>query len=126
MGGAGAKHVRTGHGKRRAGGAGGVGPGTWRASPRHESACLASAGVTMTTPSFSDPGAAGEAPEMVCRYTRDTTLTFVNDAYCRAFGRSREELLGTSFLSLVPEALHAALREQIERVAQHPEGLPYE
>src|SRR5262245_32900095 len=29
--------------------------------------------------------------EMVCRYRPDTTLTFVNEAYCRFFGKAREE-----------------------------------
>ena len=29
--------------------------------------------------------------ELVCRYLPDTTLTFVNDAYCRCFGKTREE-----------------------------------
>ncbi|GAA5121637.1 PAS domain S-box protein [Luteolibacter yonseiensis] len=40
--------------------------------------------------------------EMVCRYREDTTLTFVNDAYCRYFGKSREDLLGKKFLSFIP------------------------
>ena len=30
--------------------------------------------------------------ELICRYLPDTTLTFVNDAYCRYFGKSRAEL----------------------------------
>ena len=41
--------------------------------------------------------------ELICRFTPDTTLTFVNDAYCRAFGKTRDELLGNSFLELIPE-----------------------
>jgi PAS domain S-box-containing protein len=48
--------------------------------------------------------------ELICRYLPDSTLTFVNDAYCRYFGRSREDLIGTKFVSLLPEdARHAAL-----------------
>src|SRR5262249_3859720 len=31
--------------------------------------------------------------EMICRYRPDTTLTFVNDAYCRFFARTREQLV---------------------------------
>ena len=31
------------------------------------------------------------------------TLTFVNEAYCRYFGKTREELIGTSFLDHIPE-----------------------
>jgi len=42
--------------------------------------------------------------EMICRYQADSTLTFVNEAYCRYFGRSREQLLGTKILELIPES----------------------
>src|SRR5262245_4010666 len=34
--------------------------------------------------------------ELVSRYERDGTLTFVNPAYCRYFGRPREQLIGRS------------------------------
>lgn len=48
--------------------------------------------------------------DLVCRYKPDTTLTFVNDAYCRFFGKRREELLGRHFIELIPEGdRHAAL-----------------
>src|SRR6185295_4451727 len=40
--------------------------------------------------------------ELVCRYRADTTLTFVNEAYCRFFGKRREELIGSKFLELIP------------------------
>ena len=42
--------------------------------------------------------------DLVCRYLPDTTLTFVNDAYCRFFGKRREELIGRRFIELIPEA----------------------
>jgi PAS domain S-box-containing protein len=41
--------------------------------------------------------------ELICRYRPDGTLTFVNDAYCRYFGRSRDELIGRKFTDLLPE-----------------------
>jgi PAS domain S-box-containing protein/putative nucleotidyltransferase with HDIG domain len=44
--------------------------------------------------------------EMVARCLPDTTLTFVNDAYCRTFGKSRQELLGQKFLDFTPPELH--------------------
>ncbi len=44
--------------------------------------------------------------ELLCRCFADTTLTFVNDACCRFFGRSREQLIGKKILDLVPEAVH--------------------
>jgi PAS domain S-box-containing protein len=45
--------------------------------------------------------------ELICRWRPDGPLTFVNDAYCRYFGRTREELLGRSFMMLIPEEDHA-------------------
>lgn len=41
--------------------------------------------------------------EMICRILPDGTLTFVNDAYCRYFNKKREDLLGVSFMPMVPE-----------------------
>jgi PAS domain S-box-containing protein len=35
--------------------------------------------------------------ELVCRFLPDGTLTFVNDAYCRVLGISREDLLGDRY-----------------------------
>ena len=42
--------------------------------------------------------------DLICRFTPDGNLTFVNEAYCRFQGKSRQELLGTSFLQNLPEA----------------------
>ena len=41
--------------------------------------------------------------EMICRSTPDRLLTFVNDAYCRFWGKSREELIGSSFIPNIYE-----------------------
>jgi PAS domain S-box-containing protein len=40
--------------------------------------------------------------EFLVRHRPDGTITFVNDAYCRYFGKTRDELLRTSFYDLVP------------------------
>lgn len=58
--------------------------------------------------------------DLVCRYCPDTTLVYVNDAYCRFFGRTRDELLGTSFLKLVSEDIHGAIRARIAQVMRNP------
>ncbi|MBS4062005.1 MAG: PAS domain S-box protein, partial [Bacteroidetes bacterium] len=42
--------------------------------------------------------------ELICRFLPDTTLTFVNKAYCKLFSKTEEELLGQKFLVLVPES----------------------
>lgn len=41
-------------------------------------------------------------------------LVFVNEAYCRYFGRAREELIGVSFLELVPEEDREVVQERIK------------
>ncbi len=38
---------------------------------------------------------------LICRYLPDGTLTFVNQTYCRYFGRRREEAIGSSFLPTI-------------------------
>ena len=52
---------------------------------------------------LAEPGAPFD-PDLICRYLPDGTITFVNDAYCRYFGRTREDLIGRSFIELIPTA----------------------
>jgi PAS domain S-box-containing protein len=40
--------------------------------------------------------------ELICRFLPDSTLTFVNDAYCRFWDKPREQLLGHKFAELIP------------------------
>ena len=40
--------------------------------------------------------------EFIARFAPDTTLTFVNDACSRYFGKRREELVGASFMGFIP------------------------
>jgi PAS domain S-box-containing protein len=42
--------------------------------------------------------------ELICRYLPDTTLTFVNGAYCRYFGQQRDQLMGKKFIEFIPLA----------------------
>jgi PAS domain S-box-containing protein len=41
--------------------------------------------------------------ELICRFLPDGTLTFVNEAYCRYFGKRRDELIGYSFMPMIPD-----------------------
>jgi PAS domain-containing protein len=41
--------------------------------------------------------------DMICRFLPDTTLTFVNDSYCRFWNKSREEMLGHPFIEMIPD-----------------------
>src|SRR5690606_5204390 len=52
--------------------------------------------------------------DLICRYTPDTTLTFVNDTYCRYFGRKRGELIGSKFIELIPDAERSVVLDRIE------------
>lgn len=41
--------------------------------------------------------------ELVCRFTKDGILSFVNDAYCHYFNQTPEDLLGATILLPIPE-----------------------
>jgi len=41
--------------------------------------------------------------ELICRFTPDGLLTFVNNAYCSYFGKSYEKLIGTPFMELIDD-----------------------
>ncbi len=41
--------------------------------------------------------------ELICRWRPDTTLTFVNNAYCEYYQTTADEILGTSFVRFIPE-----------------------
>lgn len=72
-------------------------------------------------------GIVEDQTELICRFLRDGTLTFVNGAYCRYFGQASENLLGVNFLSYLPEAdrvivtrhLAALTREQPVGTYEH-------
>jgi two-component system cell cycle sensor histidine kinase/response regulator CckA len=42
-------------------------------------------------------GVVEDQTDLICRFRQDGTLVFVNEAYCRFYCRTREELLGTNF-----------------------------
>jgi PAS domain S-box-containing protein len=64
--------------------------------------------------------------ELICRYLPDTTLTFANDAYCRFFGRSREELIGTKFIELIPEPARADALAHVQTLISNQRPVRYE
>jgi PAS domain S-box-containing protein len=41
--------------------------------------------------------------DLICRFRPDGTLTFVNEAYCRFHGRTREQLLSSNFFPALSE-----------------------
>lgn len=58
--------------------------------------------------------------ELICRFLPDTTLTFVNDAYCKCFAKPAAELVGTKFVLLIPEAQRDAILRYFESLAKTP------
>lgn len=71
-------------------------------------------------------GIVEDQTELINRFLPDTTLTFVNQAYCRYFGYSPEELLGIPFLSRVPEAEHRFIIQQFTSLSQENPQITYE
>jgi PAS domain S-box-containing protein len=66
--------------------------------------------------------------DLVCSYLPDTTLTLVNEAFCRFFGKRREELVGHSLLQLNPHPpdQHARALERIHSMMLHPKIITIE
>ncbi|MEG4321226.1 MULTISPECIES: PAS domain S-box protein [unclassified Microcoleus] len=48
-------------------------------------------------------GIVEDQTELICRFLPSGIITFVNDAYCRYFNKSRSELIGNSFMPLIWE-----------------------
>ncbi len=44
-----------------------------------------------------------DTPVLICRFISGGIITFVNDAYCRYFDKSSDQLIGRSFFSFIPE-----------------------
>jgi PAS domain S-box-containing protein len=65
---------------------------------------------------------------LICRFLPYTTLTFVNDAYCKYFGKTADELLGTKFILFMPESerepmlrhIQSIIRQQRSQTHEHP------
>lgn len=64
--------------------------------------------------------------ELVCRHLPDTTLTFVNQAYCHMFRRSREELIGRKFLELAPASAHEGILLEIASLVTNGKSITTE
>ena len=56
--------------------------------------------------------------ELICRFLPDTTLTFVNDAYCRFWNRTRDQLIGTRFIEMIPADARPAVLTRSRRTAR--------
>ena len=62
--------------------------------------------------------------EFVLRYSSDGTIRFVNETYCRAAGKSKEDLMGRQFKPLVsPEDAERIRAHQSKLSRQYPVGI---
>jgi PAS domain S-box-containing protein len=55
--------------------------------------------------------------EFIVRWLPDGIRTFVNDSYCRYFGKTRDELIGSSFFPLITEEDRGKVRKRIESLS---------
>ncbi len=63
--------------------------------------------------------------DLLCRFLPDTTLTYVNEPYCRMFARADEELVGTRFLDLIPRDSRTGIMETISRLSASNRTVTY-
>ncbi|MGA8778364.1 PAS domain S-box protein [Methanoregula sp.] len=49
--------------------------------------------------------------EFICRFRPDGTHIFVNEAYCRYFNKTRDEMIGNKFIPRIPEEEKAGVKE---------------
>ncbi len=62
--------------------------------------------------------------EYVVRYTPEGTLQYVNEPYCRALGRSREDLIGRPFKHLVSsDDADRIIQNRARLTARYPAGM---
>lgn len=70
-------------------------------------------------------GIVEDQTELVCRFLPNRKLTFVNEAYCRYFGKSRDDLIDTDvFAYLIPEEV-AFIETNLERLTPQSPATPY-
>mgnify|MGYP001766601752 CR=1 FL=1 len=62
-----------------------------------------------------------DQPDFICRYNPDMQLTFVNESFCRHYGKRRDDLIGHSFIPFIPPEEREHVRQAIASLTQeHP------
>jgi diguanylate cyclase (GGDEF)-like protein/PAS domain S-box-containing protein len=56
--------------------------------------------------------------ELICRFLPGGALTFVNEAFCRYYGKHREDLLGQPFIELIPEEYRKGVMHGFETLTR--------
>ncbi len=55
--------------------------------------------------------------ELICRFTPEYILTFVNENYCRLFSATEEDLLGRSFMPMISKEDQELVKNQINSLS---------
>jgi PAS domain S-box-containing protein len=63
--------------------------------------------------------------ELICRFGKDGKITFVNQAYCRYFGRQLHQLLGQPFIACISATEQTFITEQLTDLSDLPVDQPY-
>ena len=64
--------------------------------------------------------------ELVSRWLPDTTLTFVNETYCRYFRKTREEMIGTRFSGFLNADDMEPIYEAVAQITREKQSYTYE
>jgi len=64
--------------------------------------------------------------ELICRYLPDGTLIFINDAYCRYYGKNRSDLLGSQAPVRVSEQDHEHVARSRQALSRENPTITYE
>lgn len=64
--------------------------------------------------------------ELVCRFTPEGVLTFVNEAYCRYFNQKPVDLLGENFFNLIPEEDQKLIKQHYAQFTPQNAVVTYE
>ena len=64
--------------------------------------------------------------DAVCRWLPDTTLSFVNEAFCKFYGEDRKNLLGSKWLSLFTSSDRDKIAGHFASLVERPRVVRYE
>jgi diguanylate cyclase (GGDEF)-like protein/PAS domain S-box-containing protein len=64
--------------------------------------------------------------ELIRRFLPDGALTFVNEAYCRYFGKKPKELIGHTFMPFIPDEDQEIVRKQLASLSPENPVVTYE
>ena len=67
-------------------------------------------------------GLVEDTPIMICRSHLSGEITFVNKAYCEAFGKTAASLVGTSFFDLIPSSERQWVKKHFTAI-RYPESV---